>query len=343
MRRATLFLLALVTLSLGHVVTLPSCQAQPAEAGPSLSEYAITPEAGAWLIIVAHYSGPHGQQLALEMAQEIRERYNIPAYVFSHGAEERRKQQEEIDRFKQLTPDTPRPRIRMVRIEEEWAVLVGGYKDMDAARRALDKVKKLQPPKEKGHLMDVVTQESNSGMPPPGQGSFPNVAGGEEKKLVYLNPFATSFVVHNPTIPLEHPKQDPAKADQLLQDLNSGRPYNLLKCRQPWTLVIKEFPGASSLQPRTTSSVFLEMLGFRQSADLLTASALQAEEVAKVLRGNNFDAYVLHTRYSSVVTVGGFDKPDDPRLQQLQRQLANLKIGPIECFARPMPMQVPHP
>jgi hypothetical protein len=85
------------------------------------------------------------------------------------------------------------------------------------------------------------------------------------------------------------------------------------------------------------------MLGFGRSTDLLTASALQAEEVAKVLHGNSFDAYVLHTRHSSIVTVGGFDQPNDPRLQQLQRQLANLKIGPIECFARPMPMQVPHP
>jgi hypothetical protein len=270
------------------------------------------------------------------MAREIRERYNLPAYVFNHGEEERRKQQEEIDRIKQLTPDTPRPRLRMVRIQDEYAVLVGGYKDMETARRALDEIKKLKPlPNEKRHLMDVVTQVSPL---PDG-----DETGKKQVDMAYVNPFATSFVVHNPTVPLEHPKQDPAKADQVMQDLNAGRPYNLLKCRQPWTLVIKEFPGASTLQPRSASSGFLEMLGFGRSTDLLTASALQAEEVAKVLRGNSFDAYVLHTRHSSIVTVGGFDQPNDPRLQQLQRQLANLKIGPIECFARPMPMQVPHP
>jgi hypothetical protein len=309
---------------------LSPCRAQPAESDPT-AELAITPQAGAWLIIVSHYSGPKAKDLALEMAHEIRDHYRLPAYVFNHGAEERHKQEAEIERIKQLTPDTPHPRLRLVRIEEEFAVLVGGYKDMDAARSALDQIRKLKPP-EKPHLLDRLSQAS------PGAGS------GSQKKydVSYVNPFATAFVVHNPTIPLEHPKQDPTKADQVLVDLNSGRPYNLLKCRQPWTLVIKEFPGASSLQPQSGSSSFLEMLGFGRSTDLLTASALQAEEVAKVLRGNSFDAYVLHTRHSSIVTIGTFDQPDDARLQQLQRQFANCKIGPIQCFARPLPMQVPH-
>jgi hypothetical protein len=329
MRRATFSLLALVSPALVLLAGLSPCRAQSPESDPA-AEFAITPQAGAWLIIVSHYSGPKARAFAVEMAQEIREHYHLPAYVFNHGAEERRKQESEIERIKQLTPDTPHPRLRLVRIEEEYAVLVGGYKDMDAARSALDQIKKLKTP-EKRHLLDRLSQAAGAGSD--GQKKF---------DVSYINPFATAFVVHNPTIPLEHPKQDPTKADQVLVDLNSGRPYNLLKCRQLWTLVIKEFPGASSLQPQSGSSSFLEMLGFGRSADLLTASALQAEEVAKVLRGNNFDAYVLHTRHSSIVSVGTFDQPDDARLQQLQRQFANCKIGPIQCFARPLPMQIPH-
>jgi hypothetical protein len=333
MRRATLSLLALVWLALVSVAGLRSCRAQAVEADP-LAEFAIKPEAGPWMIIVAHYSGPKARDLAVEMTREIRDHFHLPAYVFNHGAEEKRKQEEQIERIKQLTPDTPRPRLRLVRIEEEYAVLVGGYKDMPAARRALDEIKKLKPSEDAGkrHLLDVISQ------PVPGGGGD----GPGKLQASYVNPFATAFVVHNPTIPLEHPKEDPAKADQLLQSLNAGRPYNLLKCRQAWTLVIKEFPGASSLQPQSASGGFLEMLGLGRSADLLTANALQAEEVAKVLRGNSFDAYVLHTRHSSIVTVGGFDQPDDAHLQQLQRQFANCKIGPIQCFARPLPMQIPH-
>jgi hypothetical protein len=86
------------------------------------------------------------------------------------------------------------------------------------------------------------------------------------------------------------------------------------------------------------------MLGFgKKRGEMLNASALQAEEVARVLREMKFEAYVLHTRTGSVVSVGAFDQPDDGRLLQLQRQLANLQLGPVQFFAQPMPMQVPHP
>jgi len=73
--------------------------------------------------------------------------------------------------------------------------------------------------------------------------------------------------------------------------------------------------------------------------------------VARVLREHpnlKFEAYVLHTRYSSVVTIGGFDGPADPRLLQLKQQLAKIQIldqnsgyKALELFAQPLPMQVP--
>jgi hypothetical protein len=85
------------------------------------------------------------------------------------------------------------------------------------------------------------------------------------------------------------------------------------------------------------------MLGFgKKSGELLNAGALQAEEIARVLRELKFDAYVLHTRFSSVVTVGGFENKEDPQMAQLQRKLGGAKFGPIELFVRPLPMPVPH-
>jgi hypothetical protein len=70
---------------------------------------------------------------------------------------------------------------------------------------------------------------------------------------------------------------------------------------------------------------------------------MQAHEVARVLRDMHFDAYVLHTRYSSIVTVGGYDTVNDPLLLQNQRHLASLQLGSVQMFATPMPMQVPRP
>src|SRR5690606_26064474 len=43
-------------------------------------------------------------------------------------------------------------------------------------------------------------------------------------------------------------------------------------------------------------------------------AALDAWELARYMRQLNFDAYVWHDEYKSVVTVGSVDSPDDPRI-----------------------------
>jgi hypothetical protein len=62
---------------------------------------------------------------------------------------------------------------------------------------------------------------------------------------------------------------------------------------------------------------------------------------------------VLHTRRSSLVTVGAFDSADDPQLKEMQKLLAtSLRMGQpadgkavdpqqLQFFAQPLPMKVP--
>jgi hypothetical protein len=304
-------------------------RAAPVDADPN-EEYRVTPAAGRWLIIVKSYTGPLAPQMAHDLILLLRSRDKLPAYLYVRGEEDRHKQEEYIAEMHRLCPDVQNMRIRKVRIEVEYAVLVGGYPDMDTAARALVEVKRLKPP-EDARLMDKVTRI----VPAPG---------GEHRSMIQeasVNPFVSAFAVPNPTVPQQ--VADHNKPDAALKSLNEGRPYNLLACRHPWTVVVKDFQGAGMLQMQGSGESFLSsLLGFsKKSADLLTANAQQAEEVARVLREMKFDAYVLHTRTNSIVTVGGYDRPDDPQLRQMQRQLSNLKLGPFQCFAQPMPMQVP--
>src|SRR5262249_18555913 len=156
------------------------------------------------------------------------------------SAEERRKQQEEVDRIKQLCQGT-RPRLRIVRIEDQFAVLVGGYRDMEVARRALDDLKKVKPPSEK--FMPKLTQVN------------------EEKRVgesAAVHPFLLAFVVRNPVVPVEKAQDAP---DPFLKELNSGESFSLLKTHKPWTLAVKSFQGAAVIQPRSGSSSFLDKIG----------------------------------------------------------------------------------
>jgi hypothetical protein len=326
MRRS---LFALVGVAAVLAAAGPGQAAPRVEADPN-NEYRVTPDAGPWLIIVKSYQGPQGRQLAHDLILLVRRRDNLPAYLFVRGEEERRQQEAYIANIRRLCPDVERPRIRRVRIEEEYAVLVGGYPDIDSARRALDGVKRLKPPDDE-RLMDKLTSVEPT----------PKTAQQAQLRVAPVNPFVTAFVVPNPTVP--HPAADHSKPDPALKALNAGEDYTLFNCRKPWTLVVKDFQGTSVVMPQSSGGI-LELLPFgHRSADVLTASAKQAHEVARVLRELKFEAYVLHTRTSSIVSVGGFDSPDDQQLQQLQRQLANLQLGPFRCFAQPMPMQVPRP
>ena len=71
-------------------------------------------------------------------------------------------------------------------------------------------------------------------------------------------------------------------------------------------------------------------------------------DVAAIFRSPqlNFDAYVLHTHNSSLVTVGVFDSERDPRLQTMQERLAKLKFDVAggtdeQLMSPPMPIPVP--
>lgn len=306
--------------------------ALPAVAGRLSAQEAglqLTPANGPWMICVKSYTGPQAAQLAHELAQEIRTRHRLAAYVFNRGKEEQEKQQKEIEERKRMYPGA---RIKRVRIEEQYAVLVGDYRDIDASRRALDSVKKLPPPSDK--LSDFVSVAT----PLEGQKA--------EVKGTFYNPFPGSFVVRNPLAPQERKAEQ--KVDPALKSLNSDEEYSLLKCKKPWTLAIAVFQGASFYQTQNADPSIIERFFGDRGGERLSASAQNAHNLAELLRHKlpfRFEAYVLHTRNCSIVTIGGFDNENDKRIQETANLLANhLRTdGRLQLLPQPVAMQVPRP
>jgi hypothetical protein len=315
------------------------------EADPQ-KNYQVTPDVGPWLICAKSYMGEMAPQFAHDLVLELRSRYDLPAYVFNRGAEERRKLQDELEKQRRdqeeqlrlagLQPDMPIP-LRHVRIEEQCAVLIGGYKDMETARKALEKIKKLEPPKS-------VPAEYVFQARPDEKGT------GRVLERAQIKPFAASFVAPNPTVPQEKPSElRGVDSYDFLKKLNAGESFNLLKCGKPWTLAIKEFRGPTIVQPKSTSTNIMEKL-MGQSGDQLSASAMNAHNMAECLNKIGYHAYVLHTRTSSVVCVGAYDKPDDHALQTtrqvlLSSQFSTPNFPGTESGLMPqlLPMPVPQP
>jgi hypothetical protein len=326
----------------------PSAAEQASTAPDPTREYMVTSAQGPWMVCVAYYSGEEAPMDAVRLVQELWTSYQMRAFIFNYGAEERRKELEhrkevirerlEYLRKMNVEPD-PHMKIRVphMHIEEQCAVLVGSFKDMESARRNLDAIKKLKAPDPQRvriqHEMFIYDAKTGSG------------------KKVPVNPFTQAFVVRNPSLPSERPANQGEMDLALLQKLNAGEPYSLLKCPKRFTLAITQLQMPTVVQSKETSSSFLESLGFGSRAVThQDSAALSAHNLAEVLRNvHHREAYVLHTRFSSIVTVGSYDSAEDPRInhdiEELNRLLTSLttldRQQLVRLFPRPMPMAVP--
>jgi hypothetical protein len=328
----------------------------PAAAGTEVditARYAITPQAGEWTICAHSYVGPNAPTLAVQLTEEIRNKHHMAAYIMNRGAAERRRMREEYEqacRKAAAERGIPLVRQRRFRIEEQCAVLIGGpgggWSRVEDANAFLKKVRDWPLPEL--HLDNGIPAYDMKLIVRPIPGNTKEgkaVPDGEP-----INPFAGSFVIHNPTVPRQVPQNN--KFDTFLTTLNAGEEYSLLKCPQPWTLAVKEYIGAAAITPSTGSSSFLDKLNFfgHKDGEGISAAGQQAHELARFLRQIGFQTYVLHTRTSSVVTVGAFRGRDDPEMERIQDRLAHFTFqtqngepSPITLMPRALPMEVPHP
>lgn len=294
--------------------------------------YPLTVEAGTWLICCASYSGVDAPELSKQISEILRTRDNLKSYIFNYGEEEKKKQIADFERRQKMSPELRQP-MKFTRVSEQCAVLVGGYKDIEDARKNLEKVKKLAPPdlklengKETSDVINIYVPTADKK--------------GAEIRRERVNPFSRAFVVRNPLVPNQTIANN--KPDPVLKTLNADEQYSLLKNSKSVTLVVKEYNGSAILQStKAVTTSFMDKLFGSRQGDMLGAAALQAHETARVLRKLEFDAYVLHTRTSSIVTVGGFDSRDDPNIARIQKAITTLKITALDLYTNPLPMDVP--
>ncbi|HEV8061799.1 MAG TPA: hypothetical protein VGP68_18115 [Gemmataceae bacterium] len=291
-------------------------------------DYPLTPQAGQYLICATCFVGPQAPKLAREMVYEIRSHFGVPAYVFDKGEEERLKERERLRKQHEEMGDNNVP-LKTIRIPDECAVLVGGFKDFESASKAL-KIVKNWPPPQKKELMPVIADASV----PENENEAVKIRG------AYISPYVQAFVARNTTIPLEK-KADP-KMEAFMRKINAHEKYSVYDCRKPWTLVVAQFQGVSVVQSKAADESFINKLLDSSKGKSLSASAMNADNMCEFLRKSKIDAYVLHTTWGSVVCVGGFDSRDDPKMGMMKARLSAFPKGQgLQLMPEPLPMEVP--
>lgn len=321
-------------------------QSAAADTTRVVNPFPISAEAGPWMICATTYVGQDGAELARQVVLDLRNKNRLGAYIFNRGDEERQRQREEFEALKKRYPPGTPLRRRGYLVQDQFAVLVGGFKDMESASAFLPRLKKLPPPVLKlqdgqKNPYEVLTYEE---MDPQTRKVV--------KKTGLVHPYHNAMVVRNPAVPA--PKVAKPRWDPFWKQLNAHEEFSLLRNPKAWTLVVKEYSGARVIQEQANKSSFLTALGFGGSrgGEMLDASAMQANALAKFLRDQKIGLtpWVLHTRHSSVVSVGGFDSRDDPELMRTVELVGKLRFtpkgggaDPVGLLPNPIAIEVPRP
>jgi len=355
--------LAIVVVVASQAITELSAQQSPQPyrlptAPPANTHrFPVDAQAGEFLICVQTFKGEQAKALAEEMVELLVRDYKLSAYLHDRVSKQREEEHARVQAIRDKHWDNiemlqktqgmdsvldPKLRYRTVKFPDEFAVLVGRptrpFKDMDQARDFLDDLRKMKPPPNK-FATPAVFSDDDSGKKGPATTT-----------TAYINPFKTAMVVRNPLMPAKSEQADPTVADAFLKEMNAGEPLSVLKCSKPWTLVVKIYRGQAVYQAPKGPSVMQRLGLAKKEPELLNASAAQAHSTAEFLRkmSPSFEAYVMHHRSYSMVTVGQFDGPNDPNLLAVQKSLAGMQIknhgtgAVLETLnLQPLAMQIP--
>lgn len=294
MHRVPAYTLLVFSLSL-LLMSASSAEAARIEAVPG-KDYRLHKQNGPWQIMVASFrpANPDGtvsegktpEELAQDLVLELRQK-GLPAYTYS---------QKGIDETIATRDKLGREETRkLLTSYDQVCVIAGNYDSLDTptAKQTLEWVKKFRPKS---------LQQ-------------PGVSWLETKRK--KGPLSRAFLTVNPLLT---PEEIAArKHDPLLVKINSGGQNSLYENPGKYTLVVATFSG--KMLAHIGDSEAPDAQEAFQVSDNLDEASHNAWELSVALRqlDANIDAYVWHDHYQSIVTVGAFDSPQDPRIRRYRQ------------------------
>lgn len=239
--------------------------------------------------------GDTALEAADQLVYELR-RYGIPAYVY-----------EQENQYEQVRTKDFRHRDRMRTIEAQKrnvAVLAGNYRSArnDTAQTTLGILKRFRPKFLAGNDGSSFTTHSASGgvyHPTPGQ----------------PGPLSGAFLTMNPMLTPEQALRMSGENNKLLRRLNSGNEFSLAGERgytiRVATLTGKQTTYQFGSKPRESF--------FDSDGSSLDKAARNAWMMTKYMRSKGTKAFLHHQQFGSLVTIGAFESPDDPRIPEVIR------------------------
>jgi len=283
--------------------------------------YALHKEHGPWMIMVASFQqlqnsedkpGATPEEAANALVLELRQQ-KIPAYI--HIV----KDKSEVINAADLQGRTQK--MKKARLIDSVCVLAGNYTSIEDAKGqdTLEFIKQYHPK----CFKDNVVYGKSPGRP---------------------GPLSKSFLTSNPLLTEAEIEAAKQASDPLLVRLNNNERFSLAESPGKYTLVIAKFSGKSVNVVNETMEKAESY--FATGDNDLDQAGLNARNLVQALRSREpftdpshpdnaefqtyckVEAYIWHDRTSSIVTVGSFESPTDPKIKQYAQKFgARAEVG----------------
>ena len=269
------------------------------EADPEKS-YWLSEEHGPWMIMACSFSGEGATEQARELVLELRSRYKLPAYTYM----------KEFDFTKGTVGRGVDPYGAPLRMRNkrgdgivECAVLVGEYPSVDdkKGQTTLKRLKYYEP-----ECLKLDQNRRTSRSLASLRVIQQNLLGQDNEKKD-RGPMGHAFIIPNPLLPKDYFVS--SGVDQFTVQLNKDNKHSLLECPGKYTVQVAHFTGKVTINQKEIEEI---EKGKRMESRLDKAGE-NAEMLCRALREKGYEAYLLHERYASIVTVGSFNSVGTPR------------------------------
>lgn len=258
----------------------------------------LSQSAGPWLILCASFNGEQGLQQAIQLSNELRNEHNLNAYVYRHQFDNSAKVQGSGWSIPDESVGLPEPtswKANSGEVYEQVAVVVGDFPAADdyGAKKTLEALRSLKP----RSMMNTDYAESHQALE-------------QQHRAGERGPLAAAFMMPNPTLPPDYFKA--RNLDQVVEKMNKGVKYGLLKCPGQYTVRVATFGGDRewnvSVQRIDEAKREVESKKGKIDEDSkLVDAAYKANVLCRALRKKGVEAYEFHDRSESCVCVGSFD------------------------------------
>jgi hypothetical protein len=288
--------------------------------------YELAKENGPILIKVASFIGEPHLPYAVALAKELRERHRFSSYIFRYQQKmEGSMSDEEVAEFEKQFLVKPRRFVPLTEPPINYVVLVGDFASMedDAAQKSLGRLRKI----EVGSIPEKIWEQYRM--------TTIEDAKGKGKKN---QPLASAMLVANP-----HPqaqkfqKTISPEVARMIFEINSSSPYSVYENPHPYTLAVAQFSGTTVFGGNDKEKGLAAKV-FGEASSPLSQAAQQAISLADALRKLQWEAYVFHGQYASIVCVGGFPElgdMKDPRMKDLRYRVVFMDQHPqVNAFRK---------